>query len=518
MIPTRILLFAATTTFTGCCLFGSPCGDKPSFAEIPVIIDVHAHTFNADDLPVRGFVRQVALKDYEADSPTKNAIAKLVAWVVQKRSPGFESEAIRIKARMGGEWTEADQAEFDALSSTQKLRPEDTDQLGVSSEDLAAEFLEQEKELRGVLMDHLSSGELAGEKALGIGSIWSLLTKKVPTLFHWVESITNSRKKIIDELIRLYPEADLHLPALIDYSAWLDDSPKVSLEHQIALCSWFTREYRGLVHFFAPFDPLAAHQAQTSAGNPYLDLVFNAVRERGLIGLKVYPPMGFSPDGRRYEKPALSKETWDGIRTQLERLYAFSADEGVPILTHAAPSLGAGEGFELRANPSNWDRALQDSDLVSKVRVNLGHFGGHRVEWKEAAGKLMLRVPGVYSDLSFFDEVKTEQGRINVGSELNALIREYDVLRERLMYGTDWIMLGHSTKHDCYLYNHVRLFTERRVKSMSAGDYFGKNAARFLGLRKRGEARGRFETFFARHGIPLEEIRWIKAVDDSFAD
>ena len=56
------------------------------------IVDIHCHNFNADDLPVKGFVRSVG--------GTKTSLAKLIDGVVddkvQGHAPGYKEELEEI--------------------------------------------------------------------------------------------------------------------------------------------------------------------------------------------------------------------------------------------------------------------------------------------------------------------------------------------------------------------------------------------------------------------------------------
>jgi hypothetical protein len=63
------------------------------------VVDVHCHTFNGDDLPVRGFVQRVLLENIGALS--------LVSWVLdnvgQLGTPGYEEERAQLDRLLGYE-------------------------------------------------------------------------------------------------------------------------------------------------------------------------------------------------------------------------------------------------------------------------------------------------------------------------------------------------------------------------------------------------------------------------------
>ena len=61
------------------------------------VVDIQCHNFNADDLPVRGFVQHVALHD----SLLSPAVAGLLDLIVQKGAPGYDEEKARLDALLG---------------------------------------------------------------------------------------------------------------------------------------------------------------------------------------------------------------------------------------------------------------------------------------------------------------------------------------------------------------------------------------------------------------------------------
>jgi len=158
-----------------------------------------------------------------------------------------------------------------------------------------------------------------------------------------------------------------------------------------------------LVHPFVPYDPWqGAVDMIEGRADTGLRFVREAVEQRGAIGIKLYPPMGFrasdnrsisaraktwtTPSGVSYDNPAFRKElenavgrerTGDYIDRALDGLYKWCAREGVPILAHTGPShAGNGEQrYFCRAFPGYW-RSVFENPRYQGLRVDLGHFGG----------------------------------------------------------------------------------------------------------------------------------------------
>ena len=131
-----------------------------------------------------------------------------------------------------------------------------------------------------------------------------------------------------------------------------------------------------------------------------------------VIGVKIYPPLGFSvyPD-RAAEQ--------DAYRAVFERL----AELEIPITAHcqkASFDLTDGKLKEF-TDPRNWANLLGSGGNIEKLRINLGHFGGEegvidaldweddRIEgpsrdgWTSEIIKILKRYDHAYADISAFN-------------------------------------------------------------------------------------------------------------------
>ena len=55
-----------------------------------VVVDIHCHTFNADDLPVQGFIASVVGRD-------RQKLLRALAWALEKVTQGMASGGEEIK-------------------------------------------------------------------------------------------------------------------------------------------------------------------------------------------------------------------------------------------------------------------------------------------------------------------------------------------------------------------------------------------------------------------------------------
>jgi predicted TIM-barrel fold metal-dependent hydrolase len=191
-------------------------------------------------------------------------------------------------------------------------------------------------------------------------------------------------------------------PALVDFSKWVEDDHNNPMSQQIAVMSRIARRKNGpRIHGFVGFDPLRQAMYEKNHGpdaENSLKLAQRAIAEQGFIGIKLYPPMGFRPSdnaklGKDFpchvrfgvpdEKGPCAANTpvgHDGIGSEpgallddvLMRLYAWCADNNVPIMAHTANSNGTSPDYDMRADPKFWKPVLA---AFPKLPLNLAHFG-----------------------------------------------------------------------------------------------------------------------------------------------
>jgi predicted TIM-barrel fold metal-dependent hydrolase len=380
---------------------------------------------------------------------------------------------------------------------------------------------------------------------------------------NWGLIFTRYRYEIAEGLETLHGQrARLATPALIDFSNWLNDSQDVALSQQVDAMAWVSRwqakKGRNLhIHGFAPFDPLReAINRYTSHRDPEMPLALaqRAVREQGFIGVKLYPPMGFMPLGNKgvlsapafphHLDPAFRKELPERLDAILRELYKWCEDEQVPILAHARDSNGPDPSASALASPDNWSIVLK---TFPGLRLSLAHFG----DFKEAVGtkkknakvsdtwdykmaRLVQQHPNslVYLDVSYFDRAlppKKDRTRppdndptqppendevykkvCQMFGEVIAAHSKPVPLADRMLFGTDWTMLGQEelfapvAQKGQYADLIFRVLSEGfKLGDASATRVMYDNAITFLGLgaTNPGKNRERLKTFYSRSGL-----------------
>lgn len=168
----------------------------------------------------------------------------------------------------------------------------------------------------------------------------------------------------------------------------------------------------------------------------------------GFMGVKMYPPLGYSPDYKSKDNPP-----W--LNKNLFELYTFCSKNKVPITAHTSPGGIRGFGSSPRkasrlAHPIEWFNVLND---FPKLKVNLAHYGGNSSFTKTFTGDFPDSPPKVYKtpwaniirfysrefgnvwgDIAFHDNI-TENP-----STYSQAIREACSLYtgDRVLFGTDY--------------------------------------------------------------------------------
>jgi len=363
--------------------------------------------------------------------------------------------------------------------------------------------------------------------------------------------------------------AVLVTPAMVDFTKWLDapSAKMTTLAQQVALMARLSREEREdqpHIHGFVAFDPLRQAIYDKVGGTPEqspFSIVEKAIMEDGVIGIKLYPPMGFRParnaaagndfpcwvrfgsGSQGYgEKCVHPKNTPDGLGDTpgqqlddvLAKLYAWCVDKNIPIMAHTADSNAAGPGYGTRANPDYWNLVLQQPQFRT-LRINMAHFGSFKAAftngalnpdalsrtWEWKIGRMSVANPNamIFADLSYFSEVLDPKStlRRQTLTAMRQFLKEFPNSDKLLLYGTDWSMIGHEPNFFTKTVPLPDLVAEFLVEAgYSSQDQleniFFRNAARYLGLLPRDRSngtRGRLETFYNTHA----KYGWLEIFD-----
>ncbi|MFC3616455.1 amidohydrolase family protein [Lutimaribacter marinistellae] len=529
----------------------SGCGRVRRFFQPEVsrtAIDIHAHFFNGRDVPVVGFLKQTIIRDPHAPvdrDMTSDAFLKLLKFILLTNTPTAQQELDRLE-------TEPDPAaSVDIVARDERNVAEGiarfSNEAGRATAGLTtsrpAEFTILDRiaretgapDIRTTLRTPNAQGRALAARIYQTGQAEGLTTLEEREYIHrsefmqtirWVGLLTRSRLDILAELDRLYGGPGLiriFSPSLVDFGAWFVTEERVTpIANQIEVVSRIARSYdKALILPFAPFCPLrAALEREDDPSVDPLRHVKLAVLEKGFMGVKLYPPMGFRPTGNTGSLSWVPRAPRGGaaaLDPELRALYDWCVANEVPIKAHANNSVAAGPGTGAMADPAGWRKLMQE-ESYRDLQLNLAHFGGfnetagfdplvQQDDWEETLARMVTEFSNLYYDVSFWTEAANPDNpaRPRVMAKAGSLLRRSPDMVERMMYGSDWSMIGRVPEHPAYLAGVLAAFDELGLDADDVERVMGGNAARYLGLDRNGKQRERLDRFFAEHPI-YEEI------------
>lgn len=504
-------LFVVLLVFPGASLLAQMKMMKKGIND-PVVIDVHAHLFNGEDVPIDGFIEDIVMNIRDKPESahiirelTRPFAAIVKAWAsglhqdTKKLDNMLKSKGISIPAQPVTHTFNKVVAETDiqALSKQYNI---DVDWSPVVNWDRIAGY--QGIENAGQLKD---DNKIKGTRV-----------SDVIMLKAWMRRLTAPRYYNAQKLEKWHGRkgVDLFVPVLADMDYWLKGKTSSHLEDQVLITSKIALVNDGVFLPFVAFDP---YRNLVDKGQA-LRLVKEAIMNYGFIGVKLYPSMGFKPIGNQASDYAVvgdgvwrnkkaghpgftDEEFARGIEVSLKDLYAWCEENDVPIMAHANNSNYSAEAFKNSSHPKHWDKVLT---AYPKLKVNLSHFGGadslaadSDKQWAQLIASLMVKHKNLYADTGNF-KLEDEDGFRDYLVRLKQLMKKHPQLKDRLMYGSDWFM--HVARN--YSKDYPRKMTawiKQEIPEFEKS-FMGHNAVSFLGIEN-GENRKRLNKFYEHYGI-----------------
>lgn len=527
-----------------------PFGDQYSDPSSRLVVDVHAHIFNATDLQIKDFANLVATREMGG----LGKVARLLTGPLQKftwaTAPTVAEELAELeRIRPYIENCDEGRVTTSLLALRDQKYEQGQSEIEVAARSQMSEVAISPRDLDGpvgALSSELSDFRRLTELPSSYDQLFtpelsaptgSPLPDSSPAAVTFRSAIKFIVEMLQYRYVSIYnylntynrdagPKIDLMLPAMVDYDWWLSKGAptKSSLPDQAALMKEIAILTGGRVHALVPFDPFrqVVVDMNQDAGFSPIDLVKKAVTEYGAVGVKLYSPMGFAPYGNQAvgeASPDFWKRDWltdiaesptfgQKLDTAMAKLFTYCADEGVPIMGHSNQSNGPTDDFEALTGPDFWKNAV---DEFPNTRLSFGHFGGAGSQTADGSspieGFLNLLAEDqaagsgrLAADASYFSNVIDDPDRLR---DVMKFVYEYGAddppAVARLMYGADWKMLVAESGSEHYLADFSRVVDELE-DSMSIpalGDNFlGANAAAFLGLKQNQATRRRLEKFY----------------------
>jgi predicted TIM-barrel fold metal-dependent hydrolase len=440
------------------------------------VVDVHCHTFNADDLPARGFIRRTRFDD----SRIGELVGVLADRLVQGRAPGYQAENDELDRFLAADpFTEAHEA------TPVRVNPADRFDAEVDAAYESVEISEpQLLQEVGTLM-----ADAAGRPAEGVGD-WVRGARRA---VRWVKLFGASRLQNTLLLVRNFGDGiDLYTPLVVDLDMGLYDRSNTRIREQVVLHEKISRlsmlgrfpgVTRARIHPFVGFDPRReVRDRLVGEVETALDVVKLAVEAYGFVGVKLYPPMGFKPLGNTATRDmtALVAARVDEV---LHELYAWCAAEDVPITVHCNRSNEAHCDYLEFSHPEFWGKVL---DAFPQLRLNLGHFGGASGRangWPTRIAELATpEHPYLFADVGNH-KIYDANLRTAYLSLLRGMFASAGSagMADRVMFGSDWYMVAIYPEAERFLETYRSAWSAEFGED-STRSFLGGAALRFLGF------------------------------------
>jgi Amidohydrolase len=454
-----------------------PREDPPSAA----VVDIHCHTFNGDDLPIAGFVHRVLLNDLGA----LRLVSRVLDLVGQAGTPGYEGERGRLDRLLGYESPGLAPFAFLGEPSFDEVVDRTYDTIRTENPEL---LVEAERDLASrdgaPAPGPAALSPIAGFRAAKRAIAWAVLLRR-------------SRLDITRRLLTTYQEVDLFTPMTVDMSVGLRDHPEVTplqqleLHEKISRLGMLGRLRDGSpahIHPFVGFDPRSEYRSRKARDVlSALEIVRLAVERFGFIGVKLYPPMGFRPTGNT-PGPEMDAEQASAVDSILDEVFTWCEHEDVPVTAHCSASNEARSEYRLFSSPGLWGKVLE---AHPGLRLNLGHFGGASTtegpadpaaSWPAEISLLANRWTRVFADTGNH-RIDDDEIAADYFTKLRRLFETSGTARmkDRLMYGSDWLMLALLPTSDRFLHTYRDRYMEH-FGAEATSRFMGGAALEFLGL------------------------------------
>ena len=223
------------------------------------------------------------------------------------------------------------------------------------------------------------------------------------------------------------------------------------------------------------------------------ELVREQVVKGAFKGVKLYPPLGYLPTHPNlypvyrlcieHNIPVTVHTSTGGLLSLCDTIKTQSQKKNGEIVTVTFDKKTNKSAALFFSNPANWLEILENSEF-SGLHLNFAHFGGEEhistlanqqpgepddsENWTLQIIGLMERFKNVYADISYCPD----NDMLNY---IQNIVGRYKIVQERLMFGTDYIMVMKESSLGGNLDHYFNLYTDIYPEMLNV------NPAAFLG-------------------------------------
>jgi len=531
----------ASATLSGCVNWRTYRDVLPSPEFLPAptpagalpVIDAHGHFFNARDVQATGYLAGPVAHAYPEFADLLRALAPVVSRL-RHLAPRVDTERELIER-----YAQGGNTLVPSSMQSKQFRQEQEERLNLRLSELGKElnkspaFRSAWSKAQGRLTSSSMDGDVIGREELraivrdgldGRGNVGILSDRSLrfggPIRFAFL--MLNARVDNAHAYLQLYGRGEDGPPVLgvtdvlVDFNEWLGNESVTSMRDQVLLHKQLVRLSGGMLLPLVGYNPgtdlvaLQGRSGDLASQAPGLQVVKEAIEQHGFVGVKLYPPNGYLPYGNRPGQngcsvPAQSQNRpwWDADRLDqlLMGLYEYCAKREVPVMAHANSSMGVDDQHDALAGVCGW-RALNAANKVKGLTVNAGHFGGDDSDDEaEAFTRLIMEAESLrlYADIGYWDKLLGNDAKVARERLRAALSQQRQGLRvvERIMFGTDWLMLTQVADHQRYVRSVQEALQAIGLSRQDQAAVMAGNALDCFGLRAGKPNFNRFSTVYA---------------------
>ncbi len=498
------------------------CGEFDTQFRRAPLVDIHAHGFNARDLPIRGILLSRLSSTLRGkEEPVVNAIADLIV----ERS---DLEAVEESALLGVVRAEiASQEVLGDLPPTQRAMVENDEDYKAFKDLLGDPAFLSERAAdpdtitRMAETDRIDPWRLEKYGVIGQPAmLGQLISRRSTAPRRYREAFDLSRRDaiLVFHMMDLAPVYDQ-----TEEGWWLRDF----VTDQVPSAEAIQDRANGRLLHFVAYNPYRDHwRGWPPAGDgKALEIVREAIEDHGMYGVKVYPPSGYRANGNqipdrpttrggsalrqweaRYTDSAGNELTGSDFDNRILKLLDWCVTNDIPVFAHCSTGeFEAQRGYgRMMAHPSFWKSYLElprgpgEPDR-STLRLCLGHAGssgywfgtGLDEDWGQIVHELCVKYRNVYCEVGVHDEIRHEDRQAYFAGHLADLFArdahrgpdEFE-FSKKILYGTDWFMPISMPPQE-YLARYEAVFLTDALRR-HYHDFFRHNALEFLNVQ--GEA------------------------------
>ena len=456
------------------------------------VVDTHAHFFNASDVPVEGFLAGPVAHSRAGVSRALIRALAPVAGRLASLAPTADEEihelvgmarshaAMGLSQEMTATMLHQRRAEF--LSRQSALFFEavrGTDFETIYNDAAAMSFTQEgaggklgpdtmalvfQTTETGGAPEFLHDGDAPGGGTYregAVGFVGYMLS------YRWMNLLAYQRAFTTGDLAF---GVDRVFGALVDFDYWFSPLAISSQESQIELHQLLSTLSNGYMRPLVAFNPWSA----VLDPKRVRERLVGAIERRGFVGIKIYPPNGFRPLVNPSVPSVLAKvPSGEALERELTAMWSIALRLGVPVMAHGASTMGLDDQHDEYASPSGWAEALMKLD---SPHVNIGHFGGDGLDgWSAEFAALMETAEGknLYGDTGYWETLRCGMLEKCVArDQLGKISETHAMLKERLMFGSDWHMLSQERRWNRYPFDILGATRD----FMNPESLFGRNA------------------------------------------